>query len=339
MRVAGQLVSLRTRPRALLVVTVLATTLAALGVLALSTGRYPIPVATLVEAVTGQAPRAIEFVVFGMRLPRMLAAILVGLALGISGALFQSLTRNPLGSPDLIGLNSGAATGAILALLVGGGALVTSTAAITGGLATAVVVYLLASIGGLHTPRIVLVGIGLSALLTAVNHYLLTRARLAEAQHAAAWLAGGLNGRGWGHVASVAVAIAVLAPVALLLAARLRIMALGDDLALALGVSLSRSRLMLLVLAVTLSAVATATAGPVPFVALAAPQLVARLVGGAGPHLVSAGLMGAVLLVAADIAAQQAVPGVQLPTGVLTGLLGGIYLAWLLTREWRTSAQ
>jgi iron complex transport system permease protein len=200
---------------------------------------------------------------------------------------------------------------------------------------TAVLVYALAFRGGVQGYRLVLVGIGLAAMFTALTDYLLTRSTLDEAEAAQVWLTGSLNGRGWEHVRPVAAALALLLPATALLARPLRALELGDDAARALGVAVERSRLALIFVAVGLAAVATASAGPIVFVALAAPQIARRVTRVSGPGVGCAALMGAVLLLAADCASQRVFGATQLPVGVLTGVLGGLYLIWLLHREWR----
>lgn len=189
--------------------------------------------------------------------------------------------------------------------------------------------------GGVPMAKLVLTGVGVAAMLEAFNSFLIIRARLEEAAAAQLWLVGSLNGRGWEHVGPVLVATAALVPAALLLGRRLSMLTLGDDVAALSGVRVERSRVLLLVIAVALVAVATAACGPVAFVALAAPQLAARLTRSSGPGLVPAAAMGAFLLIASDWVAQRALPGTPLPVGVVTGALGGAYLVWLLAREWR----
>jgi iron complex transport system permease protein len=196
---------------------------------------------------------------------------------------------------------------------------------------TAVVVYALAFRHGMQGYRLVLIGIGISALLQAVNSYLITRATRDDAFAAAHWMVGSVNGRGWEHVWPITAALAVLVPLAVVLARPLTMLELGDDAARALGVNAERSRLALVLVAVALTAVGTASTGPIWFVALAAPQLARRLTRAAAPGLVSAALMGALLLAASDLAAQRLL-SVDLPVGVMTGAVGGLYLAWLLFR-------
>jgi iron complex transport system permease protein len=200
---------------------------------------------------------------------------------------------------------------------------------------TAILVYALAFRGGVQGYRLVLIGIAIAAMMVAATDYLLTRSTLEQAQAANVWLTGSLNGRGWEHVRPVAGALAILLPATALLARQLRMLELGDDVARALGVSIERARLALVFVAVALTAVATASAGPVVFVALAAPQIARRLTRASGPGVACAALMGAALLLGADFASERLFGAAQLPVGVMTGVGGGLYLIWLLRREWR----
>ena len=295
-----------------------------------------IPVADILEVLGGGGRRADRFVLLDLRLPRVSLALLAGAALAVSGAVFQSLSRNPLGSPDIVGFTTGAASGAVLAILAfGAGPGVAAVSAVAGGLATAAIVYGLAATGGGAIRRVVLVGIGVSAMLVALNSYLISRARLDAAQAAAVWLVGTLNGRTWTYVQVLGVALIVLVPPLLLLGRQLRMLEMGDDSAHALGVRVGRSRMLLVFLAVAVCAVATATTGPVAFVALAAPQITRRLTGAAGLQLVPSMITGALLMVVSDLVAQRLLAPAQLPVGVVTGAVGGVYLAWLLTLQWR----
>jgi iron complex transport system permease protein len=328
----------RVPPRVLAVAAVLAVLTLGLLVLAISTGEYEISPADVVATLLGGGDTGTRFIVETIRLPRALTAILVGAALGAAGAIFQSVTRNPLGSPDIIGFTAGAAAGAVLQIVIfDGGSGAVALGALGGGLATAAVVWLLAFRGGqgVQGYRLILVGIGISFVLTAVTDYLFTRARLEQAITANVWITGSLNGRGWEHVVPVAAALAVIMPLVFLLARELRMMEMGDDAAQALGVSVGRTRNGLLLLAVALTAVATSSAGPVLFVALASPQIARRLTRATGPGVGTAALTGAVLLLASDFVAQRAFPDEQLPVGVVTGVIGGAYLIWLLSNEWR----
>ncbi|MGC5014306.1 FecCD family ABC transporter permease [Streptosporangium sp. DT93] len=324
--------SLRWRPRSVAVCVLLAAIALGAAVVVVGTGDFPLSVAEVLGALTGQGDRATEFIVLNLRLPRAVTGLLAGIALGLSGAIFQSITRNPLGSPDLIGFTTGSATGALLQILViGGGTAAIAASSMLGAVLTALAVYLVAYRGGVHGYRLVLVGVAAAAMLESFNAYLITRAELREAYEAAFWLTGSLNGRNWQHAWPLAAGVAVLAPVALAFGRRLRMGELGDDAALALGVPVQRTRAALVVTGVGLVAVATAAVGPVPFVALAAPQLARRLTGLPGTQPVPAALMGAALLVVSDLVTLR-LP-IPLPVGVVTGVLGGVYLVWLLSTE------
>ncbi|WP_306205949.1 FecCD family ABC transporter permease, partial [Actinoplanes sp. RD1] len=229
--------SLRLSPRALAVGATITVLAAAVAVVSLTVGDYPLSVADVLRTLAGHGDRADEFAVYDLRLPRVLTALAVGTAFGVAGSIFQSLSRNPLGSPDVIGFTTGSATGALIAiLLLGGGTTVIAGGAVAGGLLVAVLVYLLAWQNGAVRPQqLVLVGIGVSAVLASANGYLLTRADLGDAMKAAVWLTGSLNGRGWQHAAAAGTAVALGVPLALGLSRPLRVLALGDDAAGALG--------------------------------------------------------------------------------------------------------
>ncbi|MFI7631269.1 FecCD family ABC transporter permease [Microbispora rosea] len=304
------------------------------GLLAVGGGDYPMSPSDVVRTVLGGGSPAEDFVVHELRLPRVVTALLVGAALALAGAVFQSLVRNPLGSPDLLGFTQGSSAGALLVVVTGGGSAALAGGAVLGGIVTGVVIYALTWRGGLHGHRLVLVGIGATAILTGVNGYLLTRGRLMEAARAMLWLTGSLDGRGWEDVLPLLAAMAVLAPVVLLGCARpLAITEMGDDLARGLGVRVQGMRLVLLGAAVLLTSLAAAAAGPVSFVALTAPHLARRMTGAPGPNLLAATCTGAALLTGADLAAQRLFAVHQLPVGVVTGVLGGGYLVWLLAAQ------
>ncbi|MEU8615289.1 iron chelate uptake ABC transporter family permease subunit [Actinoplanes sp. NPDC048791] len=295
-----------------------------------------LPVADILEILDGGGRRADRFILLDLRLPRVSLGLLAGAALAMSGAVFQSLSRNPLGSPDIVGFTTGSATGAVVAILVfGAGPGGAAVAAVVGGLLTALIVYGLAAAGGGAVRRIVLVGIGISAMLVAVNSYLISRARVDAAQAASVWLVGTLNGRTWEYVRLLGLALLVLTPLLLLFGRRLQLLEMGDDSAQSLGVRVNRSRLVLVLLAVAVCAVATATTGPVAFVALAAPQITRRLTGSPTLQLLPAAITGALLMVLSDFVAQRLLAPAQLPVGVVTGAVGGVYLAWLLAGQWR----
>jgi iron complex transport system permease protein len=333
----GEGVSLRIRRRPVAVSLVLALVAAVLFGVALATGDFPIAPADVLASLTGQGDAGTDFIVLDLRLPRASCALLVGVALGISGAVFQSLTRNPLGSPDIVGFEQGASVGAlvVITILAGSGAAV-SAGALGGGALTALAVYGLAfRRGGTSGYRLILVGIAIGFMMLSITDYLLARARIEEAQEATRWLLGSLNARGWSDVTSLAVALALLLPLTIPAGRTLRVLELGDDAAYALGVRVERARLALVGLAVALVSVSVVAVGPVGFVALTAPQIARRLARTAEPPLLCSALTGAVIVLGADLAAQHVVPGRELPVGVMTAAIGGSYLAWLLTTGWR----
>ena len=310
------------------------------ALLVIGSGDYPMGPGQILNVLFGGGQGLENTIVFQWRAPRAVAALVFGAALGVAGAVFQSLTRNPLGSPDVIGFSTGAYTGALLALtLVGGSFVATSIGALAGGLLTALAVYLLAWRRGSHGFRLILVGIGISAMLAALNQWLVLRAEIEVAMAAAVWGAGTLNGVSWSTI--VPATLVILPVLALTLAGgnRLHMLEMGDDTATALGVPVERTRLGMIVLAVLLTAATTAIAGPIAFVALVAPQLAKRLNRGAGMRLAPAACMGALLLVLSDLVAQRLFAPVQLPVGVVTVSIGGIYLIWLLAREGRRTAR
>ncbi|HBP2672310.1 TPA: iron chelate uptake ABC transporter family permease subunit, partial [Pseudomonas aeruginosa] len=272
-----------------------------------------------------------------VRLPRVLTACLVGAALGMAGAIFQSISRNPLGSPDVIGFTTGAASGAIVQIILfDAGPLATSLAALAAGLCTALAVVLLARRGATAGGyRLVLVGIGVGASLSGLNSLLLVTGNLDQAMYAQLWLAGSLNTRTWSHVVPAALGLLASVPLALYHGRRLEVLELGDASAAQLGVAVERVRLQMVMVAVGMTAIATAAAGPIAFIALAGPQLARRLTRSAGVPLLSGALMGAVLLLAADLLGQRLAYVANLPIGLMTGLLGGFYLLWLLLRSRR----
>lgn len=304
---------------------------ALVGAWSLTIGSAGLTLADVLAALRGEASESTTRIVMEWRLPRIVFAMVGGAALAIGGAVFQSVTRNPLGSPDIIGFSTGAYTGALLvALFATGSALGTSLGALAGGILTGVVVYLLAYRRGVTGMRIIVVGIGVSLFLGAFNTWVLTTMRLEQSISAASWGAGSLNEIGWTHTVPVLIGLAVAAPVLLALQTDMRVLELGDDAGRGLGVRAEAVRLWLLLLGIALVALVTASAGPIAFVALAAPQLAMRVTGTPGVRIVPAAVFGALLLTLSDLAARTIIAPAQLPVGVVTLCLGGAYLVWLL---------
>lgn len=307
-----------------------------IAVWSLRSGAVTLDFSQVFNALTGSAPRNITMVVTEWRLPRVVMAILVGAALGVSGAIFQSLLRNPLGSPDVMGFNTGAWSGVLVAMVLFGQHLTAiAFAAMAGGILTSLVVWLLAWRNGIETFRLIIIGIGIRAMLMAFNTWLLLHASLETSLSAGLWNAGSLNGLTWSKTLPATPIIALMMVCAWLLVRRMRLLEMGDDSACALGVSVERSRLTLMLVAVVLTAASTAIAGPISFIALVAPHIARRISGTARWGLTQSALCGALLLLAADLCAQQLFMPYQLPVGVVTVSLGGIYLIVLLVQESR----
>lgn len=327
--------SLRMHRRTLTACAKILVLLIVVGALTLSVGRLELSTPQVWAALWGEGDASAVRSIRSRRLPRLLTAIGVGGSLGVAGALFQSLSRNPLGSPDVIGFTTGAATAATVQIvLLGGGIWPTAIAAITGGLVTALVVYLLARRDGITGGlRLVLVGIGTGALLGAVTDFLMVRAQISDAAVVQQWTAGSLTGRGWTHATCVLAAALVLVPVLAWVGRRVTLMEMGDDAAAALGIHVERLRFATVVLAVLLVGVAVAVAGPIAFIALAAPQIARGLVRTSSVPVAASFLSGGALLAAADLLAQTVDVGLRTPVGLVTSLLGGVYLIWLLARR------
>ena len=328
--------------RTLRIIVTLGVVAVALALASIAVGAYTLSLPDLLATLFGGGTSSDRFIVFKLRLPRVLLAVLVAIAFGLAGALFQSLLRNALASPDIIGISGGASVAAVLSLLIfGATGIVVSMSALVGALLVAFTIYLLSWRAGMNGMRFVLIGVGIAFMAQAVLGYLITRGDVRDAQQALVWMVGGLGGASWEDILIMAVSLAVLLPAVAVLASRLRMLQLGDDLAAGLGVSVQRSRFALIVVAVALVAIATALVGPIAFVAFVSAPIARRLVGGGGLALVPSALVAIVLVLGADFVAQHVIAtGTQIPTGIVTGIIGAPYLLWLISttnREGRTS--
>ncbi|MDW4908652.1 iron chelate uptake ABC transporter family permease subunit [Streptomyces sp. ADMS] len=327
------------RPRLVAVSALLAVSTFLLFCWSLTSGDYPIAFTDVVRALVRSGDPGTVLVVQELRLPRALVGLLAGIAFGVSGGLFQTMTRNPLASPDMIGLTQGAGTFVVAGIVLGwDGGLGTQTLGLLGALTTALVVYTLAWRRGTTGYRIILVGIGVAWICTSATDYLVAKGGRFQAQAALGWLVGNLNGRTWSQVGPLAIAVAVLLPTALLLGRLLRTLQLGDDVAIGLGTRVQPVRLAVLLSGVGLIAFATAAAGPVAFVALAAPQIALRLARTAWPPTLASGLTGALMVLGSDLIARTLISGTELPVGIVTGVLGAPILLWLLVRANRAGS-
>ena len=326
------------RPWIVSVTLLLATAVFLVFCLSIGVGDFPIGLSRVLATLLGRGEQVDEFVIMELRMPRALAGLLVGTALGVSGAITQSIARNPLASPDILGITGGAGAVAVFLVTASGGtaAAVVSTvglsaAALAGGLGTGLLVYFLAWRRGIDGFRLILIGISVTAVMEAVTTWLLASADIRDVARSQAWLVGSLDNRSWDEVRVVFWCTLVLVVVVTGAAFQFKPLHLGDEVAAGLGVRFSRVRAVLLLCAVLLAAAAVSAAGPVPFVALVAPQVAMRLSRYPTPPLVASGLVGALLLIGADLVARTALP-VTLPVGVVTAAIGGPFLVYLLVR-------
>ncbi|GHC99040.1 iron ABC transporter [Streptomyces violarus] len=326
------------RPWILCVTLLLATATFLVFCLSVGVGDFPISLSRVIATILGQGEQVDQFVIMDLRMPRALAGLVVGIALGVSGAITQSIARNPLASPDVLGITSGAGAVAVFLVTVSGGtaaAIVNSVglsaAALAGGLGTGLLVYFLAWRRGIDGFRLILIGISVSAVMQAITTWLLVTADIRDVAKAQAWLVGSLEDRAWGEVWVALWCSLVLLVVVSFVAFQFKPMHFGDEVAAGLGVRYAAVRAVLLLCAVLLAGVAVSAAGPVPFVALVAPQVAMRLARFPTPPMVASGLVGALLLIGSDLVARTALP-VSLPVGVVTAAIGGPFLVYLLVR-------
>ena len=322
--------SLPWRPRtAITALSVLVSTLV-LACVSLAIGDMNISVGRVAAVLAGGGDGGDRFIVLDLRLPRLVVTVLVGLALGLSGAVVQNITRNPLASPDVIGILSGASAGAVAAIVLGtSSTLLIPSMAMAGGLTAAAVVFLASWKGGVEGYRIVLVGIGVAAICSALTSLLLVRARVHEAAQAVVWLTGTLDGRTWTHAVPLMIVVGLVVPVLLVLLHALGALSLGDATAGSIGVRVDSVRVVALVAATLLASVAAAATGPIAFVAFVAPQVMMRLIGSPTPPIMVSGLGGAFLLLSTDVVARTLLP-VELPVGIVTVVIGAPFFLFLL---------
>lgn len=334
------LISARLPVRPILACLLLVALTAGVSLLALMLGKVVYTPVEVWTTLRGAGEGTQELFIVSYRLPRAMAAVAFGAMLGVSGAMFQTITRNPLGSPDIIGFTAGASAGGILMVaLVGSSYYLIAGGALLGGFAVAIIVMLIARGGGVAGFRLVIAGIALSAMLTSVETWVVLTAQLDLAQIAALWGAGSLNGV---HVdfllPPMLIGLAVGTLAVITLSRRLDLLEMGEDTSASLGVSPQGTRILAVVAGVVLVALVTSAAGPIAFVALAAPHIGRRLAAASGTALLPAACAGAFLLASADLAAQHLIPGHSYPVGVVTVAIGGLYLIALLIRENRKAA-
>jgi len=334
-------IALPWRARLLLVTLACVAVVVTAFTFGIAAGSSRIGVGDVWTTLLGAGSRAFEFIVFELRLPRASAGLAVGLCLGMAGALTQTFSRNPLATPDILGVTAGASAGAVSAIVIGGGGYSVGASllgvgipvvATIGGLLAAALVYGLSWRQGVDSFRLILIGIGVTAILGGLTSFLLVRAQLTQVSAATQWLVGSLSGVSWASVWPMLVVLAVVTPIALSQSAPLEINQLGDEFSTGLGVAVQRHRLAVIVAAVVLTSAAVSAAGPVEFVAFVAPQVARRLARSSRPPLLASALVGAALVMVADVAARVAF-GTEIPVGVVTALIGAPYLIWLITRK------
>ncbi|WP_024804715.1 iron chelate uptake ABC transporter family permease subunit [Nocardia sp. BMG51109] len=327
--------------------TVIGLAIATFGLFALdiAIGEYRIPLGRVLDVLTGGGTRAQRFIVLESRLPRAVTAVIAGAALGLAGAVTQSILHNPLASPDLLGITSGASFAAVATVTSTGAAtgagaalgLGVPLAALCGGLLTAVAIYLLAwkrtrdGASGPTGMRLVLIGIGVNGLLLSGVSWLLTRATLTDATRSQLWLTGSLDGADGTRAVTAGIGLVLVLAVTVGSTRTLAALRFGSDTSRALGVRLQAQQALLLGAAVVAAALATAAVGPVAFVGLLAPQIARRLLRAPGEPVFGSALVGALIVVGADVIARTVVP-VDLPVGIVTAALGGPFLLLLLVR-------
>lgn len=314
------------------VVAVVVAALVAGVALTLSLGQSLTPPLDVVRVLAGQEVPGAGFTVRELRLPRAVLSILAGMSFGLGGVVFQTLLRNPLASPDIIGISSGASAAAVFAIVVlGWSGLAVSVAAVAAGLGVALAIYLLAWRNGVAGARLILIGIGISAMLDSVIAYVLSRAPAWTMQEALRWLTGSVNGATLDQALPIFVSLALFGGALLGLRRNIEAMRLGDDTAAALGVALLRDKALVVLAAVGLIAVATAVAGPIAFVAFLSGPIAARVVGPGRSPLIPAALVGALLVLLGDYTGQHLL-GARYPVGIVTGAIGAPYLIYLIIR-------
>lgn len=321
--------------RSIVLCTALWVATVLLALYATFSGSVGISPGEALQALVGRGDEYTTMIVLEWRAPRVVMAVLLGVCLALSGAIFQNLTGNPLGSPDVIGFQTGSFTGALVVmLLLGGGSVATMAGALIGGTATAFLVFFLSlKRGAMRGVRLIIVGIGVSAMLASVNVWLLLTATVENAIMASLWGAGNLSGASWATATVVVIGAVIFVGGAGALARPMRLLQIGVPFATALGQNVRALQVAAIVIGIGLTALATATAGPISFIALAAPQIARRLVRSDGLALGPTAAVGALLLLLADVVSQRIHPDTPLPVGIVTVSIGGLYFLWLLLRE------
>ncbi|QCR34529.1 iron chelate uptake ABC transporter family permease subunit [Lysinibacillus sp. SGAir0095] len=323
---------LKRQRRFIMMTSVLAVISLALCGTMLMLGNTIYPVEDVFRVLMGEQVKGASFAVGTIRLPRMIAGLFAGFAFGVGGYIFQTMLRNPLANPNVIGITAGSSASAVFCIIVlQAGTTVVSIASVIGGLATVLVIYGLSKGSSFSIGRLILIGIGIQAMLTAVINYLLLIGQEHDLPAAMRWLSGSLNGAKMENLLPLVVIVLLLTPVILLYGKRLEMLELGEQAATSLGVDTNKTRIILIISSVLILALATATTGPIAFVAFLAGPIAKKLVGVGFSNIIPAGLIGVILVLGADLIGQFAFVA-RYPVGVITGILGAPYLIYLLIR-------
>ncbi|PAD26576.1 iron ABC transporter [Niallia circulans] len=320
------------RRRFIIMTSLLAIIAFALCCMMLMLGNTIYPVGDVISVLLGEQVKGASFAVGTIRFPRMVAGVFAGFAFGISGHVFQTMLRNPLANPNVIGITAGSSAAAVFCIIVlHASSTFVSIASIIGGLATVLVIFLLSKGTSFSIGRLILIGIGIQAMLNAVISYLLLIGQHHDVPTAMRWLSGSLNGVKMENLYPLMITVLLLAPIIILLRKRLDMLELGEQTAASLGVNTDRTRVVLVISSVLIIALATATTGPIAFVAFLSGPIAKRLVGIGFSSVIPAGLVGIILVLASDLIGQFAFVA-RYPVGVITGILGAPYLIMLLIR-------
>ncbi|MCT2534831.1 iron chelate uptake ABC transporter family permease subunit [Aquibacillus koreensis] len=320
------------RRRWIVVTTSLAALLFVLCCAMLLLGNTIYPVKDVMLALLGYELKGVSFAVNSIRLPRMLAGFFAGIAFGIGGNTFQTMLRNPLANPNVIGITTGSSAAAVFCIVIlHTSESIVSIASIIAGLATVLFIYLFSKGKSFSIGRIILVGIGIQAMLNAAISYILLVGAQQDIPSALRWLTGSLNGAQMHELPPLVIFVVIFAPIIILLGKHLSILELGEQSATSLGLNTDKTRIILIISAVFILALATATTGPIAFVAFLAGPIAKRLVGVGFSNVIPAGLVGANLVLASDLIGQFAFD-VRYPVGIITGIIGAPYLIYLLIR-------
>ena len=323
---------LKRRRRFIFMTSILVLIAFALSCTMLMLGNTIYPAWDVIRVLLGEDVKGASFAVGTIRLPRLLAGVFSGFAFGVGGYIFQTMLRNPLANPNVIGITAGSSAAAVFCIIVlQASNIVVSIASIFGGLATVFIIFLLSKGTSFSIGRLILVGIGIQAMLNAVISYLLLIGKTHDIPAAMRWLSGSLNGAKMENLYPLIITVVILAPIIIALGKRLDMLELGEQAATSLGIDTNKTRIVLVICSVLIIALATATTGPIAFVAFLAGPIAKRLVGVGFSSIIPAGLVGIILVLASDLIGQFGFVA-RYPVGVITGILGAPYLIYLLIR-------